>query len=436
MASNDRDIGTGDRVLGLSGFRILGDESTPDELILTIETSAERAVVCPQCASKARAVGRYAVHYRDLPAFGLPVRLIWKRRRWQCPNPECETKTWSEDSDQMASGTTLTKRAAMEITRQVGQVHSVKEVAEEFGVSWEVAMKAVVEFGEPLVEDEDRVDEVEELGVDETSFLKATERHRTQYATGLVDLRARQMIDFIEGNSAGDLHRWIEKQPPAWLRGIKVVATDLTNSYRAGLSPELDHAVRVADPFHVVRVASRAVDDVRRRVQQEEVGHRGRKNDPLYKIRRLLLQGSERLNDRGWERVLLGIEVGDPNLEVTMAWLTKDALRGVYRTGDLEEARLLLDNVIAACQEERIPELRRLGRTLRSWHTEILAHHATGASNGPTEGLNLLVKQVKRVAFGFKKFANYRLRVLLRTGGVKWWRRPTPALVFHPATGF
>jgi transposase len=425
-----------DDLLGLKGFHIVAGEQTPDELILTVETTAESPPRCPNCGIRARALGRYSVHYRDLPSFGMPVRLIWKRRRWQCPNPGCGTKTWSEESEEMASGTTLTKRAAMEITRRVGQVASVKEVAEEFGVSWDVAMNAVIEFGEPLVEEEDRVGEVDELGVDETSFLKATATHPTEYATGLVDLKKRKMIDFIEGNSADDLREWIERQSAAWLEGVKVVATDLTNSYRAGLSPALDHATRVADPFHVTRVGNRAVDDVRRRVQQQQLGHRGRSGDPLYKIRRLLLQGSERLNDRGWERVLLGIKVGDPDLEVTTAWLTKDALRAVYATSDAETARLLLDNVIAACEEERIPELRRLGRTLKSWRAEILAHHLTGAGNGPTEGLNLIVKQVKRVAFGFRKFTNYRLRVLLRTGGVTWWRRPTPSLVYHPTTGF
>jgi zinc-finger of transposase IS204/IS1001/IS1096/IS1165 len=101
MASNDRDVSTGDRVLGLRGFRIVGDESTPDELILTIETTGQTPPLCPRCGTKARALGRYPVHYRDLPAFGMPVRLIWKRRRWQCPNPACSTKTWSEESDQM-----------------------------------------------------------------------------------------------------------------------------------------------------------------------------------------------------------------------------------------------------------------------------------------------------------------------------------------------
>ena len=57
--------------------------------------------------------------------------------------------------------------------------------------------------------------------------------------------------------------------------------------------------------------------------------------------------------------------------------------------------------------------MRSLGKTLASWRTEILAHHDTGASNGPTEGLNLCVKKVKRCGHGFRSFENYRLRVLL-----------------------
>ena len=56
---------------------------------------------------------------------------------------------------------------------------------------------------------------------------------------------------------------------PGWLGAVRVVATDLAESYRAGISPHLDHATRVADPFHVVRVANRCVDKVRRRVQNE-----------------------------------------------------------------------------------------------------------------------------------------------------------------------
>jgi len=230
----------------------------------------------------------------------------------------------------------------------------------------------------------------------------------------------------VEGNAAADLRRWTANADPHWLAGIEVVATDLAESFRAGLSPGLDHAVRVADPFHVVRVGNRCLDKVRRRVQNETLGHRGRKVDPLYRIRKLLLAGEERLDERGRNRMLLGLRVGDPHDEVLGAWLAKESVREVYLTDDLAAATTLLDKAIAGCADDAVEEIRSLGNTLASWRSEILAHHATGASNGPTEGLNLPVKRIKRCGHGFKKFEHYRLRVLLHAGGVTWPSRPRP----------
>jgi transposase len=119
-------------------------------------------------------------------------------------------------------------------------------------------MTAVDEHGRRLVEDPNRVGDVTALGVDETSFLRATREHPTIYATGLVDLDAPILIDLVEGNGAADLRRWLDGQPAGWLEAIGVVATDLAESYRAGLAGRLDHATRVADPFHVVRVRHEA----------------------------------------------------------------------------------------------------------------------------------------------------------------------------------
>jgi transposase len=175
----------------------------------------------------------------------------------------------------------------------------------------------------------DRVGAVRQLGVDETSFLRANPEHSTVYATGLVDLRERIVIDMVKGNAAADLRRWTAQADPRWLAGIEVVATELAESFRAGRSPHLDHATRVADPFHVVRVANRCLDKVRRRVQNETLGHRGRKADPLYRIRKLLLSGAERLDERGNQRMLLGLRVGDPHDEALGAWLARERARRV-----------------------------------------------------------------------------------------------------------
>lgn len=76
-----------------------------------------------------------------------------------------------------------------------------------------------------------------------------------------------------------------------------------------------------------------------------------------------------------------------------------------------------------------VHEIVSLGGTLKRWRPEILAHHATGASNGPTEGLNLCIKKVKRCGHGFRTFQHYRLRVLLHTGGITWPDRPCPPRV-------
>ena len=161
-------------------------------------------------------------------------------------------------------------------------------------------------------------------------------------------------------------------------------------------------------------------------MQNETLKHRGRKNDPLYRIRKLLLSGGERLDKRGDDRMLLGLRVGDPNDEVLAAWLAKESVRDVYLVDNKADATLLLDKTIAGCAIDKVPEVRALGRTLKSWREEILAHHDTGASNGPTEGLNLCVKKVKRCGHGFRSFDNYRLRVLLHAGGVTWPNRPWP----------
>jgi len=421
--------GLAEKLLGLDGFRVLEVREGPDELVVTVETTTA-VTGCGACGTRAVAHERMPIAIRDLTCFGRPARLVWRKRRWRCPERDCMAKTWTERSDHVDAQVVLTRRAGAEACRQVGEnARPVSGVAEEMGVCWWTVMNAVIEHGTPLVDDPGRVGPVRHLGVDETSFLRANRHHATVYATGLVDLKAKIVIDMVEGNAAADLRRWTTNADPGWLAGISVVATDLAESFRAGLSPHLDHVTRVADPFHVVRVGNRCVDQVRRRVQNETLGHRGRKNDPLYRIRKLMLTRAERLDQRGRERMLLGLRVGDPHDELLGAWLAKESVRDIYLTDNRPDAALLIDKAIAGCADDEVPEIRSLGKTLASWRTEILAHHDTGASNGPTEGLNLCVKKVKRCGHGFRSFENYRLRVLLHAGGVTWPSRPRPSRI-------
>jgi len=133
----------------------------------------------------------------------------------------------------------------------------------------------------------------------------------------------------------------------------------------------------------------------------------------------VLLLGAERLDDKGWERLHEALRLGDPNDEVLDAWVAKEKVRSIYLTDDVDEARVALEDAIAWCKASTVREVKRLGKLLNRWNREILAHHTTGASNGPTEAVNLTIKAVKRRGRGFRNFSNYRLRLLLASG-VPW----------------
>ena len=195
----------------------------------------------------------------------------------------------------------------------------------------------------------------------------------------------------------------------------------MSATYAAVYTVMLPRAAQVVDPFHVISLANRCLDQVRRRVQVERLGHRGRRDDPLYRARRVLLMGEEKLDDEGAARLSSLLELGDPGGEVAIAYRVKERLRDFYRTWDLEEAKVILGELLEHCLRKAMPpEVQKLGRTIKTWFEKICNFHIARVSNGPTEALNNLIKRVKRVAFGFRNFENYRIRVLLYAGKPNW----------------
>jgi transposase len=89
-------------------------------------------------------------------------------------------------------------------------------------------------------------------------------------------------------------------------------------------------AVAVLDAFHVVRLGTLVVDEVRRRVQQHTLGRRGHKHDPLYKIRGLLRHGIEHLTEKQRTKIKNCLDIGDPSDEVNVTWQCYQQPRSIY----------------------------------------------------------------------------------------------------------
>ena len=230
-----------------------------------------------------------------------------------------------------------------------------------------------------------------------------------------------QLLDIVPGRDAEGPTAWLLAQPEAWRDGIDWGVLDLSGAYRRAFEAALPQARQVADPFHVVRLANGCIDEVRRRTQNDTLGARGRKDDPLWRARRLLIAAHDRLSERGDARLRGLLAAGDPHGEVRLASHANQTLRGLYdvdcpQLAERYATELADDLKDASCP----PELRRLGRTLARWHTPIVNWHHARVSNGPTEAINNLIKRVKRAAFGFRRFTHYRIRALLYAGKPNW----------------
>ena len=138
------------------------------------------------------------------------------------------------------------------------------------------------------------------------------------------------MIDIMPGRTTESAASWFRSQPPEWLAGIRWAVLDMSGPYRMAYDRVLPHAQQVSDPFHVIRLANQRLDEVRRRVQNETLGHRGRKGDPLYRIWRLLTAAHEKISHRRDTRLRGLLDAGDLHGEVRLAWHAKETVRGIY----------------------------------------------------------------------------------------------------------
>jgi transposase len=120
-----------------------------------------------------------------------------------------------------------------------------------------------------------------------------------------------------------------EAQPEGFIDGVEQAALDPFRGYANAIHDELPDAVAVLDAFHVVRLGTQVVDEVRRRVQQDTLRRRGHKHDPLYQIRGLLRRGIEHLTARQQAQISACLRAGDPAEEVNVTWQCYQQLRSV-----------------------------------------------------------------------------------------------------------
>jgi transposase len=421
-----------DALFNLAGMHILDvahDEA--DRLVVTVETDADVGG-CRACGVVAVGHGRRDHVAADAPCFGAVTVVRWRKRVWRCAEPVCPVVTFSEEHELVAPRAKLTSRAVSWATDALAHDDTtVSALARHLGVDWHTLWDAVEAEATRRLADPARLQGVTVLGVDEHIWRPSKIGDPQRAVTGMVDLtrdehgnlRAR-LLDVVPGRSGTAYAGWLKDQPTEFIDGVKQASLDPFRGYANAIRDELPDAVAVLDAFHVVKLGTGVVDEVRRRVQQDTLGHRGHRDDPLYKIRGLLRRGREHLSDKQIDKLNTCLQRGDPGFEVTVAWHCYQQLRSMYQAKDPVEGKAIAEQVIASFPDCPIPEIARLGRTLRGWKTHVLARFDTHRiSNGGTEAVNLIIEKTRRLAHGFRTFDHYRLRILLAASGTRPYRR-------------
>lgn len=337
---------------------------------------------------------------------------------------------WREDLSQAVAARQKISRTGLRwaLVGLVCQHLSVSRIAEGLGVTWNTANEAVLAEGQRLlINDPQRFDGVKVLGVDEHVWRHT--RAGDKYVTVIVDLTAvrdgtgsARLLDMVPGRSKAVFKTWLAERDEQWKKGIDVVAMDGFTGFKTAAAEELKQAVEVLDPFHVVKLGSEALDQTRQRVQREVHGRRGRKDDPLYKCRRTLSTGLSLATDKQKAKVA-DLFTNTKYESVELVWSVYQRMVDAYRQTKPEIGRWAMEQLIGeigAKVPQGLPELKKLGGTLKRRKTDILAYFDhVGSSNGPTEAINGRLEHLRGIALGFKNLAHYIARSLLEIGGFR-----------------
>ena len=408
------------------GLDVVGQRLEPDRAVLACRV-VEPDQWCRRCGCQGSPRDTVVRRLAHEPLGWRPTTLEVSVRRYRCT--ECG-HVWRQDTSTAAEPRAKLSRRGLRWALEgiVCQHLTIARVAEGLAVSWNTANDAVLAEGQRvLIADPDRFDGVRVIGVDEHVWRHT--RRGDKFVTVIIDLTSirdrsgpARLLDMVQGRSKQAFKQWLAERTEDWRNGVEVVAMDGFTGFKTATTEELPTAAAVMDPFHVVRLAGDALDQCRRRIQQAVHGHRGRKDDPLYRARRTLHTGADLLTDSQQQR-LEKLFADDVHVQVQATWGIYQRMIAAYREPDRTRGRHLMEQVIASVSHGvpgALREVITLGRTLTKRAGDVLAYFdRPGTSNGPTEAINGRLEHLRGSALGFRNLTNYIARSLLEVGGFK-----------------
>ena len=382
-------------LLGMEAYEFERIEQDERQIILSVRMQ-RRTQECPACRTPCDHVHDYRIQkVKDSPIQGKIVIWQYRKRRYRCP---CCDKRFYERNYLLPRRHRITNRLAAYGIDQLRKKQSRKEIAHSLGVSESSVGRwmNLLEYGKPA-----QLPRV--LSIDE--FRGNTEYGKFQGI--LTDPVHKRIVDILPTRCHAQIYDYLREFPNR--KQVQYFVMDMNRDYLSIAKNLLPNATIVIDRFHVVRYCTWAVEKVRKNFQKKLLPEQRKY---FKRSRKLLLSHMEDLNDENKaavERMLL------LSRELREAYLLKENFYAFMRSANSIQTKERLRAFRAHASIAELPEFDTFLKTLQNWETYILNAFDCPYSNGFTEGVNNKIKVLKRIAFGYRNFRNFRTRILCTT---------------------
>lgn len=296
------------------------------------------------------------------------------------------------------------------MTAYLAQITNKTEVSKMMGISWRtvgnIVERVVAERLDPK-----RLDGLKRIGVDEFSYRK---RHR--YITTVVDHDSHRIVWAKEGKNSETLDAFFDELGKQRAKQIEIVTIDMSAAFIKSIVAKVPGAKIVYDLFHILRLASDAVDKVRRdKVRQLKEGDNPKEAAAIKKSRYALLKNPWDLSAKEWDKLAA---IQKHNAPLYRAYLLKESLAAVFEETSRDDAQRELDRWLAWASRSKLTPFVKAARTIRQHKNGILAYVETNLTNGLVEGFNNKLRMIARRAFGFHSAGALIGMLFLCCGGV------------------
>ena len=383
------------RALLLPELSLVSFRRIPDSHLVEV-VARKRAEVeyCPRCATPSTSgYDHRRVRLKDEPLRGMRVWLTVEKRRLFCR--PCG-KVFTEPLPWARKGFRHTERYGRAVMKACERYIDLARVRRDFRCSAGWLYSALYRHLE-LERRKRQYPWPARVGIDEHFFRRGKDGFR-DFVSVIVDQKNHRLMEVVHGRSGPELEAALADIPGR--ENVRCVAIDMCDPFKTFAKRFFPNAVIVADKFHVLRLLTPAINRYRKAITGD------RRSLP---VRWLLLRNGRDLNST--QRWALRTWLADHPV-LREIYEAKEALSAFYRVRSFAQANRTFTAFTDHLARSNVPELATFRGTLLRWRREVMAYFSTRATNGMTEGFNGKAKLVKRRAYGYKSFANYRLRLL------------------------